>query len=553
MKLVDFKDNIQPKILDRGRDYYQEGRVSYPITPCENEYIFTIEGSDYYEVYIQLSHEGDILDSGCDCPYDYGPICKHQAAAFFELEKFVKVNAKKGKPLKQDLDEILQTVSKDELIKIIKQHVSQNPKLKQSLVLRYGQIESEQILEDTKKIIKSIVNKYKGRTRFIEYRHSFDFANELEGILEQANSINDKVLAVKVALLLFTETIKSLDFTDDSGGVLGSILRDCIAFIDYTITENHVNEVDDKLFSLILLESNNPVLKEWVEFRVDLIEISLGLIDDNKRRTQLIDYIENLLYELDGESFYKEMLYQVLLKIFKKYDSDNKSLEFIKSNLQFSSFREKLIEKLTEQGDFYEIIKLCLEGERKDEKFLGLISKWKNLRYDAYKNLGLKEEQRNLARELLFKGEFYYYNELKSLFSYEWDNYYSKLIKDLKLEKGWKAEDIFVKIIVLEKDYDELLNYVSEHPMQIEQYAQLLSKKYKYEVVELYLNFLRKISQNSIDRRQYKVVCKSIKKFRKIADEEITNTLISELKEANKRRPAFIDELNKITKQLTAK
>jgi hypothetical protein len=545
MNLRDFRNYIDARILDRGREYYQEGRVSEPFLPSENEYIFTIDGSDYYEVRVQLTDNGEILDSECNCPFDYGPICKHETAVFFALEKSIKNKSSSNIPEK-GLDFILQGLSKDELVEIIKQQVSQNPKLEQNLVLKYGQNDPVKTFTDCKKIIKSIISRYKGRTRFIDYKHSFDFANELEEVLELANSINDKIVAVEIAILLFTETVKSLEFTDDSSGVLGSLIRECLTFIEFTISENADSKIDNKLFSILLTEVKNPALTDWFEFKIDIIEICLELLDDEQNRTQLVNFIEQLLIEVDGERFYKELLHQVSFKVIEKYDPDEKALEFIKANQQYSSFREKLIEKLIEQEKYTEIIELCLEAEKQDSYYLGLTRKWKHHRYTAYKNSGQTEQQKKLVRELLFDGEFDFYSELKSLFINEWDSYYLSLINELKSVDGWRANDILVKIIVFEKDYAELLAYVIKHPMQIEEYAKLLAEKYKNEATDLYLNYLRKLAQTSTNRREYKVVCKSIKKFRSIADKEITNNLISELKSVNNRRPAFIDELEKL-------
>jgi len=44
------------------------------------------------------------------------------------------------------------------------------------------------------------------------------------------------------------------------------------------------------------------------------------------------------------------------------------------------------------------VIDLALEGERKDKEYAGLVSKWKKVRYIAYKELSLKAEQEKLAR-----------------------------------------------------------------------------------------------------------------------------------------------------------
>ncbi len=52
---------------------------------------------------------------------------------------------------------------------------------------------------------------------------------------------------------------------------------------------------------------------------------------------------------------------------------------------------------------------MALEGEKQDKQYAGLVSNWKKIRYIAYKELLLKEEQEKLAKELLLAGDFEYY------------------------------------------------------------------------------------------------------------------------------------------------
>ena len=44
-----------------------------------------IIGSEDYEVVVEMGDHGEIIYSECDCPYDFGPVCKHEVAAYFQL------------------------------------------------------------------------------------------------------------------------------------------------------------------------------------------------------------------------------------------------------------------------------------------------------------------------------------------------------------------------------------------------------------------------------------------------------------------------------------
>jgi uncharacterized Zn finger protein len=85
MNINNFENYINKTIVDRGYSYYIEGNVVEAFEQGEKEYIFHIEGSYEYEVLVKIGDNGDILNSECDCPYDFGPVCKHKVAAYFKL------------------------------------------------------------------------------------------------------------------------------------------------------------------------------------------------------------------------------------------------------------------------------------------------------------------------------------------------------------------------------------------------------------------------------------------------------------------------------------
>lgn len=87
MNIKNFENHINNTILDQGYDYYLEGNVVEVYEQNKNEYLFYIKGSDDYEVLIEIGDEGDIFHSECNCPYDFGPVCKHETAAYWNLER----------------------------------------------------------------------------------------------------------------------------------------------------------------------------------------------------------------------------------------------------------------------------------------------------------------------------------------------------------------------------------------------------------------------------------------------------------------------------------
>jgi len=55
------------------------------------------KGSDDYKVLVEIGDHGDIINSECDCPYDFGPVCKHEVAVYFQLREMLNQGDKNEK------------------------------------------------------------------------------------------------------------------------------------------------------------------------------------------------------------------------------------------------------------------------------------------------------------------------------------------------------------------------------------------------------------------------------------------------------------------------
>jgi len=73
-------------------------------------------------------------------------------------------------------------------------------------------------------------------------------------------------------------------------------------------------------------------------------------------------------------------------------------------NIDNSNFRRILIGKVISDADFERALMLCLDGEEKDKSYSGLVSQWKQFRYDIYEKTKDTEAQKILAKEFLLEG-----------------------------------------------------------------------------------------------------------------------------------------------------
>ena len=155
------------------------------------------------------------------------------------------------------------------------------------------------------------------------------------------------------------------------------------------------------------------------------------------------------------------------------------------------------------------------------------------------------DEQKGLAKELLISGNIEFYEDLKELYINEWDSFYPKL-KNEFVEKGLNKLNLYPQILIKENDLEELLEFIRADVRRIGEYDELLINDYKDDVDEIYCFYINEISKLASNRKEYKKVCKIIKRYRELFGDIKTYKIVRELQVQHKKRPAFIDELEKI-------
>ena len=565
MNIDNFKEYIDKIILERGYDYYIDGNIVDTRNEGDNTYIFEVQGSEDYQVVVQLDTNGEIIYSECDCPYDFGPICKHEVAAYYELAEHISnvindkvenrnnvINKKSKKVMMKEpeIKEVLSNLSKEKLIDIILDITKKDRTLKDSLIVRYSKGNSEQELKKCKKLIDSIVKKHLGRERFISYREAGYFVSDMEELLEKIRETDDIILAVDIAFLVIDEGIEAFQYADDSDGDVGGLVSETINLIGEIISYNEDIDINikEELFERLLSKGESKIFDDWTDYRMDIlglcVDVAITEVLRNKLKIKL-NYLIDKNYNNEYMKYSNECMLHILFNMINKYGTKEEAEEFIKDNLKFSSFRELFINKYLKEENYEKVLELSLDGEKQDARFAGLILKWKKIRYSAYKELSMREEQRNLAKELLLQGNFEYYKELKEL-AEDKTNFYNNLKQELKKYDHWHSERIFLQIILEEKDLDETMEYVRKNPTSIDNYAEILMDKFKDEVIEIYKRYIKFEASHASNRSNYKNICGIIKRYKKIAGKQNQTQMINELIALYRKRPAFLDELSKI-------
>ncbi|MBD2870522.1 hypothetical protein [Paenibacillus arenilitoris] len=370
-------------------------------------------------------------------------------------------------------------------------------------------------------------------------------------VLERAGERENKVLTVDMACLVLEEAVQAFQYADDSDGDIGMLAEESVEAIREAIAEGAEpgEEIRETLFHQLLKLSGSSIFEDWNDYRIELLEICAGLADVEPLRNALRAKIESMIrtnVDMSYQQYANEALLRVLFDLIRKSGTEEETEQFIVDNLRYSYFREALINRYRQEKDYDQAVKLALEGEEQDKDYAGLALRWKAMRHDVYRESGRKEEQASLAEELLVTGNFEYYNELRQLAGKNQEALYERLKTRLKMEEGWSASNVYLRLITEANDLDEMMAYVRENPGDIEQYAGKLAKKFGEEVLAIYSEHIRNAAGFAANRKKYQDVCGKLKSYRKIAGSANLNSLINELRHSYSHKPAFIDELDKV-------
>lgn len=551
MNLYHFEQVVSSVILDRGLSYFEMGHVEELVHEGEGRYRAVVEGTDTYEIVIQIDRNYNILSSECDCPYDMGPICKHEVAVYYELvdrsgdKGFLEKSVSVSLTDMSDLKIVLEGLSKAKLIDILVDLADYDPVLHNRLIFNYSDVDGRQEIERCEELIGAIIHKYTSQERYISYQSVSDFANELSSVVERIEVIEDPGISIEVAGLLLTEAINSLQYADDSGGEIGYLIDQTIIKMRTIADETENVDMQRRLLYKFIHLAKDEAFQGWEDYRIDVLEICTSFVADDQSRGTLMEELESMIDESDEQHYKKysnERVFNMMYEIIETYGTAKEARKFLLAKLNYPSFRERLLQVEMDAGNYDDVIGLSFDGERMDKDYRGLVTRWRKWRYDAYKQLNSPKEQTKLGRELLFEGNFEYYWDLKELALEKDASFYEQLKQELAAENA----RMYLQLIEAEKDVDAILVHVQEKPSAIEQYMEYLMDSHESEVIRIFTAHVKIIAQGAANRSQYRGICQMLQRFRKIGGQEAQMDLIEELKALYKRCPAFMDELSRI-------
>lgn len=578
MTLFDFENEIDPVILERGRKYYQNRNVRSLSEIKKNVWAAEVEGSyDNYEVEIKIGENAEIQYWECNCPYEHGEICKHSVATFFQMRELNTVEISENNPKKNSvktkkltLKKLLERISLDELQKFVLDYSSKNKAFIDDLQLYFAEKDENFDLGiQYEQIIKKIIKQHTKRG-FIDYQDSKRLAKALLPIFKDAEAFHSRKNlrdAFLIAQKLLKNLIPVVEYTDDSGGLIGDLIYGSI-HLTGEIAQDSPYSLQEKILDFIISELEKKVYFDYGDFGYDLTVIFEYLADQLGKTEIFMQFVEQKLNRSKQSSHDYDYIYFTELKVRKLSETGNeKEVEkIIEQNLEIPEIRKIEIEKYIEKQDFQKAKQLLNDGiqiaEKKNHR--GTVHQWEKILLHIAHFENDRKLIRYYTKKFAFDSSFdsTYYNQWKNTFEKEeWETEIENTIKEItqRINKSLKTFSWgnnystflhYLGPIYVQEAYWERLMELIRKQTDIDHvfpYQNYLKDEYKEELVDLYIRLLETFADYANSRPNYRELVRKMKKIIKDFPDakERIQKLAQKLKAKYPHRPAMLDELNK--------
>ena len=394
---------------------------------------------------------------------------------------------------------------------------------------------------------------------FIDYHGCISVCNELIAILEDAGKAAERgncAYAYSVAALILVNCAKLAGSADDSaGGITDTrgyvvdVLKKACSCVERGSAEAEF------IFLQSLKDSRNKAFDGWDEFAYDLLLSTAGLATAKNvnKLYAVLDEFDAKLSRKEYSSWHLESDCLVRLAAIAAIDGGQAAEKFISDNIQYDGIRRIAIRNSLDKSDFHNAERLCRDKINVTDRGYHWTREWYDMLFEVYSKSGVKEQQAELAEDLLIcKHDTKYYTILKQLLSEKgiWKTEYPSLLAKLAQNLPY---NMYMGILSKEGETRRLLEQLIIYPSEVFTYGKQLFTDFPAETSALCLDEIRKQAAEADNRMKYKQVCGNIKKLFYYGGNNEVISIIEELKTKYPRRPAMIEELEGVALRLAKK
>jgi len=459
------------------------------------------------------------------------------------------------------VDEIQKTVEgipTDELRSFVLSYAIEDKRFMRNLMIKYGEPDIKSEISAIKERMREAVRKGTSRG-FIGWSGCNQICDALDEISDEGlirleqGYIRPAYMIGLTVLLRMTDLLSK---ADTSSGAWDYTIHHALELIEKAC--EMANDDSDKkfIFETSCKEARNKVFDGWGEWNFILLRsVARFATEANVRIMEsTLDFLRER--DIKGDSYYSDSDDRLTRLEICKYLNDNETYTSkLYENLDIDEVREILIINSISAHNFSEGERLCLEIiDTIEDRSKGTPYHWTRVwyakLYEVYLAKGDYEKQIELARKLLIcEKDIHYYTVLKGLLAAkgDWESEYSSLLEALSAALPPYS---FMGILRDESETDLLMQELQKYPREVYTFGPFLSAKYPDKVFALYGQEIRKDAEDVSERKGYHRLCKQIIELGKLGGKEDALKLIAELADRYCRRPAMLDELQKVEHKL---
>ena len=541
---MNWENDFQEKILDRGYDYFQRDLVK--VTENKKTHISaSVTGSEIYHVEIELFSD-EIEYLSCTCPHaDSGEYCKHMAAVLFYLDGGTESESP------EDVENFLESVETDVLREWAVTVVKDDANLLNRLKMMASHELSDEDINIYKDYIRDIFKEYVNRG-FVDYFAANGMFNELDDFLDREvaplieNNHYEAAFGLSKQMFL---RLGNLAIDDSAGGLTFTLSN----IMDHwqTIIERGSEDLRKKMFQCLMRERRPSAMGVTEDYTETFLFEHFNEDNELKKKLKLAEKkLKKIEEEDDSFSRDFEMGQWALryLEVSKSLNKDRSLIEtFMKDYQYLSEVREYYVSECMENGEYDKAVQLLEEGKIADEKSPGIVDRYSGKLKDIYRLQGKEDAyQKELwALNLSKAGDVSLFNELKALYNEdEWAEKRELIFEQANTHYSGK-DDLFIN----EGLYDRLLDFAvkTAGTHMVQKHHDVLLEKYPEAVLNKYEMEIENMAARASNRKNYWTVVNSLRGMRELpGGEDRVNALAEKWKEKYKQRPAMMDELAKL-------
>jgi len=540
------------KVLARGKAVYADGCIESLTLSPSGKFTAEVAGSegDTYAAYIKVKSSA-VQDFGCDCPYDWGDVCKHLVAMALAIQngEFEQPQPKVSKQKEQNLDELLQKVDPDKLRKFILRYAENDAKFRSELRFAFGQPDMALVMEETKTQVKAIMTR---RIHYghIEWRDCDAICDDFEDILDKTGerlAQGHVLTAFSVAMFVLLKCVRMASIADSSSGALTMAIGHALEIIEQACAAARTPADQKQIYDTCVKEARNKVFEGWDDWNYTFLRSAAHFVNAGNAK-KMYDTLDFLFARQKYPEYAQADDRLTRLEVIKHLEGESAYDAYVDANLDVREIRKIAVTHAIEKKDYPRAEQLCLAYlEEKEKSPYQWTKEWYGLLYDIYTKTD-RQRQMELAEKLLLKEhDLTFYDALKDLHGAGWPEEYPMLRE--RCAQRLPPGD-YMQILRAENEAALLLEEVRKNQRYIFAYGTWLAGHFPTEAYCIFWDEIKAQAEQANGRGDYRKVCGNLKMLAEAGGREDADALIELLRQRNPRRPALLEELANLEARL---